>query len=281
MNADLTGGATSPCLADREVRSGQPSGGEAAALSLDPAFRELERAVAEAGSDTALVLLWKAYRYAQDAGRDAWDFALEIDTLIKSGVTSTDLRWLVAKGFVEHGREVGGGGAGNRSFCPSVGFHFLPDTCLVLTSLGARHVRGVLQGILVSSPILLSVSDVDAGQTEVGLGGGGEGARESWEALSPCWNAARRELVWGARLVKRFRVPAPNQERILCAFEEEAWPARIDDPLPLSKDIDPHTRLHDAINRLNRHQQIPLLGFHGDGTGTGVFWEFRQPGPGS
>jgi hypothetical protein len=63
---------------------------------------------------------------------------------------------------------------------------------------------------------------------------------------------------------------------ILGAFEEEGWPEHIDDPLPVIGDIDPRTRLHDAINRLNRCQTNRLLRFHGNGTGTGVFWKLRQ-----
>jgi hypothetical protein len=33
-------------------------------------------------------------------------------------------------------------------------------------------------------------------------------------------------------VVKEFKLPAPNQETILTAFQEEGWPPRIDDPLP-------------------------------------------------
>jgi hypothetical protein len=82
----------------------------------------------------------------------------------------------------------------------------------------------------------------------------------------------RRELCLNGEVVKRFRVPAQNQELILGAFEEERWPEHIDDPLPVSGDIDPRTRLHDAINRLNGCQTNRLLRFLGNGTGTGVCW---------
>lgn len=71
-------------------------------------------------------------------------------------------------------------------------------------------------------------------------------------------------------------MPARNQELILGVFEEEEWPKHIDDPLPVSADIAPHTRLHDAINRLNGHQTNHLLRFHGNGNGTGVSWELRN-----
>ena len=61
-------------------------------------------------------------------------------------------------------------------------------------------------------------------------------------------------------------------------FEEEGWAEHIHDPLPVNHHIDAPTRLHDAINRLNRCQINPLLRFHGDGKGTGVFWELNQTG---
>ena len=77
-------------------------------------------------------------------------------------------------------------------------------------------------------------------------------------------------------IVKRFRVPARNQETILSVFEEEGWAEHIHDPLPVNHDIDAPTRLHDAINRLNRCQINPVLRFHGDGKGTGVFWDLSQ-----
>jgi len=50
-----------------------------------------------------LGLLSQADTLALDAGADRWDFALEIDRLFHADLTINDLRWLVAKGFAEHG----------------------------------------------------------------------------------------------------------------------------------------------------------------------------------
>jgi hypothetical protein len=75
-------------------------------------------------------------------------------------------------------------------------------------------------------------------------------------------------------VVKRFREPAPNQVAILRAFEEEGWPARIDDPLFGGLNgAQAKQRLHDAIKRLNASQLHQRIRFHGDGTGTGIWWE--------
>jgi hypothetical protein len=85
-----------------------------------------------------LALLWQAYRYAQDAGAEQWDFALESDVLYQTSLTISDLRWLVAKGFAEHGQETSFYGDAHRSFRPSSGLNFVPTTCFVLTPKGAE-----------------------------------------------------------------------------------------------------------------------------------------------
>lgn len=91
----------------------------------------------------------------------------------------------------------------------------------------------------------------------------------------PHWDAQLRELRLGNKLVKRFRVPAANQELILNVFEEEGWPECIDDPLPPKGD-DPTRRLQATIKSLNRHQSEPLIRFHGNGEGA-VWWERARP----
>src|SRR5262249_38260365 len=91
---------------------------------------------------------------------------------------------------------------------------------------------------------------------------------------TPSWDRDRRELRLAGALVKRVKAPAPNQEAILAAVEEEGWPPRIDDPISPQLGQDPKHRLHDTINALNRHQKSRLVGFLGDGSGQGVRWEF-------
>jgi hypothetical protein len=196
----------------------------------------------------ALSLLRQAFTCAQDAAADVWDFALEIGRLFDMGLTINALRWLVAKQFAEHGQESSVYGGPHRSFRRGEGFVFNKRTCVVLTTSGAAFVARFLK-----APVA------------------------SLQAVKPCWNSTRRELSLNGTVVKRFRVPAHNQELILTAFEEEGWPDHIHDPLP-GGDIDPLTRLHDAINRLNGCQKQRLLRFSGNGMGTGVSWELRQSG---
>ncbi|NOX53497.1 MAG: hypothetical protein GXP27_03495 [Planctomycetes bacterium] len=107
----------------------------------------------------------------------------------------------------------------------------------------------------------------------------GFGARSSdlqkVRQLKPRWDGLTRELFVGPVLVKRYRVPAPNQIRVLEAFEEEDWPEWVFDPLPPVARVNSKRRLHDTINRLNRGQLVAILRFCGDGTGTRVGWQLR------
>jgi hypothetical protein len=107
--------------------------GEQAALPIDDNLR------------AGLALLWQAYQYAQDAGADLWDFALESDRLYETGLTISDLRWLLAKAFAEHGQETSFYGDPHRSFRPGIGLKFVPTTCFVLTPAGAEFAGRVLK----------------------------------------------------------------------------------------------------------------------------------------
>ena len=72
--------------------------------------------------------------------------------------------------------------------------------------------------------------------------------------------------------MKRFKQPAANQELILEAFQEEAWPSRIDDPLHPAFDQNSKQRLHSTISNLNRCQENRLIHFEGGGDGKSVCW---------
>jgi hypothetical protein len=224
----------------------------------------------------ALALLSHAYACAEDAHAAPWDFALEVGRLRETGLTTSDLRWLVAKGFVEHGTETSTHGDAHRSFTRSEGFNFSATTCVVLTGKGTTFARRVLQAAPATAaapappdaaPQAAPGSHVTSPNGETGPG----------PALKPHWDAGRRELSLGDQLVKQFHVPADNQELILSAFQEEEWPEHIDDPLPGNHGIDPKTRLNDAVYRLNRTQVTPLIRFHSNGHGSGVRWTLRAP----
>jgi hypothetical protein len=232
------------------------------------------------GLRAGLALLWRAYVCAHATGTNPRDLALRTGPLYDAGITAGGLRWLVAKGFAEHLQETPSPDGVHRSFYGIDGYFFNEQTCLLLTPKGAalaEHVFAEMAGwpqAKWSAPAALTVETPAFAAACLGACEPGESTAP---ALKPHWNEARRELTWSGILVKRFRVPAKNQERILSVFEEDGWAEYIHDPLAVTYDIDAPTRLHDAINRLNRCQVNPLIRFHGDGRGTGVLWELRRP----
>ena len=231
--------------------------------SSSPAPAKIER---------VLAVLLGASHYAGDVHCEMWDFAVEIARLKRLGASLCDLRWLVMKGLVEHGREVTTHGDDHRVFRPSGRLFFSKRTCFVLSEAGisfAQRVRG-----RESNEMLVDFPG--------GVGPGGNGASHHHGCrLVPTWDAERHELRVNGTLVKQFKWPATNQEVVLAAFEEDGWPAKIDDPLPPQPGQDPKRRLHDTIKCLNRKQQKRLIRFHGDGTGEGVRWGFVEANGGN
>lgn len=206
----------------------------------------------------ALEAMLHASRYAVDTDSTLWDFAISIRRLLELGASETDLRWLVLKGFVKHGREVTVEGDDGREFRPTGNLTFSRKTCFVLTDVGIK----------------VASLQCDASNDGRATSPGNNGQDDAHHPLpTPRWDADLRKLQLGGQLVKRFKWPATNQEAVLCAFQEEGWPERIDDPLPPQPEQDSKRRLADTIKCLNRKQVNELLHFRGDGTGEGVLWE--------
>jgi hypothetical protein len=201
-----------------------------------------------------LQLLWQAWQQAKHLGQEPWDFSLTAQTLDRAGLTENHLRWLLCHGCVEHTWETTHAHAGRRTFQPVANLRLGPNSCFILTDRGCELAEAVLK----CDPALASPTPGVAPQQPETL---------------PLWCADRQELHYGGLLVKKFKQPAANQTTILAAFQEEGWPARIDNPLPPTRETDGAERLHDAIKKLNQCQVNPLLRFHGDGTGQGVTWE--------
>ncbi len=239
--------------------------GPIADLSLCPHHRGL----------AALRYLAEAASFARELGRDAWDFAVEIQTFRELGLTSNDFRWLVCKGLVQHKQEITSVGDRHRVFRPDRPLSFSANACFVLSEAGLAYASSGLISLegAARKPAFLNGmhAAADSSPTVCGNGHGKD------QDLLPKWDRERQELRLGDLVVKQFKVPALNQERILTVFEEEGWPVVIDDPLPPHPEQDSKRRLHDTIISLNRNQKNPLIHFLGNGNGQGIRW---RPSPG-
>ena len=213
--------------------------------------------------EAGLAQLAEARAYAEDTRRDVWDFAVEIKRLSALGLTPNDLRWLICKGYVEHAREVTRAGEQGRAFHPAGNLTFGRRSCFVLTAAGNALARRLSAG----PDLTRALADHQQGP----VGNNGD------QSPLPEWDPDRRELRLVGKLVKRYRVPSPNQERILLAFQEENWRSVIDDPLPPRPRQNPKRRLHDTVRSLNRNQTNRLIRFMGNGTGQGIRWELIEP----
>ena len=204
----------------------------------------------------AIHTLLRAHDLALDSNSPPLQFAVEIQSIIKSA-DRNDLRWLMMKDVIHHYREITAAKDKTRTLERDVSMKFTRASCFVLSPAGVESVRGLPQvehhvaAIRRTKPVI---------RTD-----------------QPTWDSSRQTLRFGEELVKQFRVPSPNQQAILAAFEEEDWPPRILDPLPPHPAIDPKRRLHDAIKGLNRNKKSDSVRFLGDGTGEGVQWEITEP----
>jgi hypothetical protein len=197
----------------------------------------------------ALAFLLKAQACAQQMQRDEWEFAVEMEVLRRAGLCNNLLRWLLCKGFVLHAEERRRC-RGRRGFREIDCLSLPPRSCFMITPLGAEF--------LATLPDAASRTAMDPSTGR------------------PVWDLPRRELRIGITVVKRFAQPAPSQERVLAAFEEEGWPPRIDDPLPPARDQDGKRRLHSTISNLNRSQERQLVRFSGGGDGLSVSWRYHD-----
>jgi hypothetical protein len=233
---------------------------------MPPALKSSASVDLPAVIEKALSALLRAYDYAREFRRNVWDFAVTLQELLTSDFTSSDLRWLAYQGYVEHAVETTPDGARERTFRPSGRGVVAARTCAVLTEPGAEFVRGRCPR---------RPEGPARGPRTIPLSGR---AADCEPGLLPCWDESRRQLLLGDRVIKFFRQPAPNQEAILCAFEEEGWPPRIDDPLPPLAGRNQREHLRDTIVNLNRYQQPRRIRFFGDGNGQGVCWEMLPSG---
>jgi hypothetical protein len=90
----------------------------------------------------------------------------------------------------------------------------------------------------------------------------------------PRWDDQARFLYLGNDEIARYdRNPAPNQTKVLEAFQESGWPHAIDDPLHRTE-VDSKKKLRDTVAGLNRKQH--RVEFSCTGNGESVRWQIRK-----
>jgi hypothetical protein len=197
---------------------------------------------------------------AEDLQRPASLAAVPYARLRARSVSDANLLWMMYHAHVEHllpARSKARGGAALR---PAATLHFGRSSSFSLTDPGAEFADEFLADVLAP---------------------GEEGAfARAWErlllgTLAPSYDRGDRLFSWGRHVLKCFRQPAGNQELVLSAAEEQAWPRWFDDPLPRREATNPKLLLRNTIKDLNRGQSVSLIHFIGDGTGTRVGWEHR------
>jgi hypothetical protein len=205
----------------------------------------------------ALATLLEGYTYAADLRAPAWDFAIELETLVKAGANLNALGWLVRRGYAEYRLPTRNTVPASRGPDGVVGVAFPKGTCFALTEAGVQVARMSV----LSAPVPLPPPQAEP-QTDA--------AQEREEM--PEWDAGAGELRYRGRVVKRFRNAGSNQRRILDAFQCLGWPRHIADPLPANRGTNSKQRLHDTIKNLNRCHESTCLTFYGLDAGHAVGW---------
>ncbi|NIL97526.1 MAG: hypothetical protein GTO53_07880 [Planctomycetales bacterium] len=229
---------------------------------MEVAFCDNSFSTARENVCDGLALLFQAYAYARDLKCDIWDFSVEIWCLRAAGVANFDLRWMVKKGLVDHAAEVTKNGDEKRAFQHDQGMVFTDRSCFALTEIGIATTTALVE------PVSEQMQNIRFRTGSLIVNGNG-----SHRLKLPKWDSERHQLRFGESLVKEYKVPSPNQEAILMAFEEEGWPPRIHDPISPIRDVNPKQRLRNTIKSLNRNQVSQLIRFMGDGTGEAIRWE--------
>jgi hypothetical protein len=177
------------------------------------------------------------------------------------GIGEPVLRWMLYQGHVEHLSPASGAAGGKAGTVLVSSVLLMESSCFALTEAGAVFADQFLANVFAEEENVVGMA------RELLLLG----------RLVPAFNAEKRVLSWGRHVLKCFRQPSPNQELILAAAEEMAWPEWFDDPLPRVQGTNPKIRLHDTIKALNRHQESHIVHFKGAGLGTRVGWDYRHP----
>jgi hypothetical protein len=101
---------------------------------------------------------------------------------------------------------------------------------------------------------------------------GSDADRPTTIQAKPVWNKDARELRWGNVLIRRYKKhPAPNQVKILDAFQAAGWAATIENPFHVRERLNVENRtvelktLGDAVRSLNNGMLVKVIKFELNG----------------
>ncbi len=211
----------------------------------------------------ALSLLLGAYHNNEAAGSESWDQALSMSALEQAGVNSSDLRWLIGRGLVEHAVDAPGSQATSHVVRRPNRARFQSGAVFRLTAVGAKFVQQ------------LDLSTAESVRPASASRAAGSHRSVASPPLRPRWDRDRCELRVGSALARRFLLEAADQVRILAAFEEARWPESIESPLGLPSD-GAAKRLRRAVDGLNNSCTGRLVRFFLDEKKQCVGWAFAD-----
>ena len=171
--------------------------------AMGESTRSHERACSILGTTSrdGIEQLCRAWVLAQDAGRPPPEFGVEIRCLRKLGLTDSDLRWLLCKGYIKHYWDLTLPGERGRTTRCNLSLRFSKRSCFALTQAGWEFAER-----FDYTPQMQTRHETNPD------------ADERSATSIPAWNATSRQLTMDGFVLKTFQVPSSNQELILAAF---------------------------------------------------------------
>jgi hypothetical protein len=181
----------------------------------------------------ALLHLGEAAAEAREAEADTWQFAVSIDVLgNQSGLTTSDVQWLVNEGLAEHRTETTRARAKKRTFRPDNAIHTSARVCFVTTQAGLRLAHEMCDMLH---------------------------SRDSGACVTPHWDAATRQFRFRGRLIKLLPTAATTQGALLDACERARWVNPIPNPWAEMPPGKRSRHLRRALDHLNsNHQEMQI-----------------------
>lgn len=199
---------------------------------------------------SALLQLACAHSLAASMNRPLARFAVDLNLLQRRGGSITGMRWLLSTGYAEHFLRRSPSSVRLQRVAPDAEMN---ENSWFLPTAHGLEIAGQIR---------------QADQVNPSSSNG-----HSMTRLKPHWDDSTWELRLGNQLIKRYTQSAPNQFLILQSFQELNWRAMIDSPLLISRRVDPHKRLLNAVQRLNHGQLVSRIRFHADAGGKKIRWE--------